>query len=58
MGSEVLDVLTTGTILFTLTVPKNAKPVNYKIVATLYSDAGAVKESEDIVIFNISDIDI
>lgn len=48
----------TLSIPFTLTVPKNAKPVNYKIVATLYSDAGAVKESEDIVIFNISDIDI
>lgn len=49
------DILT---IPFKLTMPTNAKAVNYKIVATLYSDDGKVKESEDIVIFNISDIDV
>lgn len=59
---EITDIPGLGeddlTIPFRLILPNNAKAVNYKVVATLYSGEGNIRESDDIVIFNISDIDI
>ena len=51
-GEDILE------IPFTLSMPDNANAVNYKIVAKLYTGIEEVKEAEDMVIFNISDISL
>lgn len=56
-GKNIMDEAIS--IPFKLTMPEDAKAVNYKLLAKLYaSERSDIQEASDFVIFNISDINI